>query len=112
MQESLTQFVYKPTRYSTFSTAANVLDLVLSNDDFAVIDLTVQPPFGSSDHCSVQFKFVYDSCPHSAPFSRADFRRADWNSMKNELSCVDWSELLPLLCHNKLIDFIMYCTVQ
>lgn len=68
IHESLTQFVDEPTRYNTYSAAANVLDLVLSNDDFAIIDLKVLPPFGSSDHCCVEFKLVY-SAPHLPPHS-------------------------------------------
>jgi hypothetical protein len=65
----------------------------LSNDDFAVIDLAVLPSFSNSDHCCLQFKLVYSSLPRRAPLTRADFKKADWDSITNDLSCVDWAEM-------------------
>ena len=49
INNGLSQLVLEPTREN------NILDLVLSNDLLAVIDLTVSLPFSTSDHSSLSW---------------------------------------------------------
>ena len=43
------QYVLKPTRLE------NILDIILCNDPLLVIDVIVDPPFSTSDHCLIRF---------------------------------------------------------
>ena len=87
-QQSLLQCVHEPTR------ADNILDLVLTDDPFAIFDLHVLPPFSTSDHNSIVFKIranmeLYNTSrmPHHI------FKLADWDAIFTDLNSVDWSSL-------------------
>ena len=68
---SLKKFVVDSTRDN------NILDLVLSNDQFAIMDTCVTQPFSSSDHNTVVFGLLNDiSC---SDFKRVyNYSTADW----------------------------------
>jgi len=72
-----TQFVEEPTHEN------NCLDLVLTNDQLIVSEMSVSCPFSSSDHCMVNFSLVL--CPHEPECSDNavfyDFDKADFESM-------------------------------
>jgi len=71
----LTQFVSEPTHDK------NILDLVLSNDQLIISDMSVGTPFSSSDHCAVQFNLLltpHESCS-SDPVCFYDFQHANYD---------------------------------
>jgi ribonuclease P/MRP protein subunit RPP40 len=95
------QYVDHPTR------ECNILDVVLSNDPLLILDVSVTPPFSTSDHCSVEF--VLNNCHNSihsidsvnqaqsSLHNKVDtslcyklWKKADWSSMKIFLSHIDW----------------------
>ena len=52
----LYQHIDKPTRYRQ-NQSANILDLILTNEEDMVTDIEHLSPLGSSDHCTLSFKF-------------------------------------------------------
>jgi len=99
-RESLVQLVNEPTRYNTYSSTANTLDLVMSNDTFAVFDLVISAPFANSDHCSLEFKLALNNSSEPVIDSKYDFRNADWDEITSSLSVMNWNDLLEDDCFN------------
>ena len=85
------QCVTEPTRGS------NVLDLVLCNEPILISSINVSPPFGSSDHNSIEFRV---SCyAAERPTDRESYKRylwsqGDYESMALYLNGVRWNDLL------------------
>ena len=83
----------EPTR------SGNLLDLVFVNDPLAVSDVTVAPPFSTSDHNLVDVNLLYAKSI-SAPgykkvekFKRFIWEQGDYESMCNYLSQYNWNDL-------------------
>ena len=55
INNGLTQLVYSPTRLN------NILDLVLCNNEIVISELTINEPFGTSDHDSINFVVVIEN---------------------------------------------------
>jgi Reverse transcriptase (RNA-dependent DNA polymerase)/Endonuclease-reverse transcriptase len=107
-KSALYQFVNFPTRDD------NVLDLVLSDHMEAIYSISSGPPLGLSDHCCVNFNvnFIIDrSTFHDANAIRQDYSwyRADFTSMVNYLSCVDW---YSLVCNNPSASAAWDCFIS
>ena len=85
-----TQHVNQPTRNDT------ILDLLFSNDPMIVSDLAVDVPFSTSDHNSLYFTLILscDGSDNSRLFDKSDylydFDNADYISIGNYLSNIDW----------------------
>jgi len=85
------QCVTEPTRGS------NVLDLVLCNEPILISSINVSPPFGSSDHNSIELRV---SCyAAERPTDRESYKRylwsqGDYESMALYLNGVRWNDLL------------------
>lgn len=100
MSEKLcTQFILKPTRVD------NILDLYISNSEDLVSHVSVSDTV-FSDHRLVKIFLSYNPCslvPSCPPdftqssFRSLDFHKADFNTINEELSSVDW-DLLVELC--------------
>ena len=77
---------------------SNVLDLVLCNEPILMSNIDVLPPFGSSDHNSIEFVVLYnstDSSPDSGEkHKRYLWSQGDYESMAAYLHQVRWSDLL------------------
>ena len=90
-KHSFNQLVQTPTRL------ANILDLVLSNDDTLVTNVCVKPSFSTSDHDSVHFNIVYRNRPVNNVLqqrsTKFDFNKADWDSIRLFLAEYDFYEL-------------------
>ena len=87
----LLQFVTEPTRYHSTNNTASILDLVLSNDFNLILNLTVSAPFGSSDHCIVQFDIPLDIATDHAPNRGSyDFTQANWSNIFTFLHNIDF----------------------
>ena len=100
-RHALLQYVLDPTRLS------NILDLVFCNDAFAIIDLNVVPPFSNSDHNGITFNlFLTDEV---LPLRREvnmkhNFKKANWDGVISQISCINWQELFSDLPYNKWWD--------
>lgn len=91
---SFVQFVEDATRYA-FQNSRNgsVLDVVFSNDSNFVHNVDVVEPFGTSDHCIVNFDVVSDVVTEPCDEQFFDFNHADWDSIRNFLDSVDFFTL-------------------
>ena len=67
------------------------LDLVITNDTFAISDLAITSNFSTSDHHSVSFKITTYITSYNIPSSRYDVFNADWSALNNHLFNIDWS---------------------
>ena len=88
----ITQHITFPTRYRNNQTPS-VLDLILSIDQYAVLNVTSLPPLGKSDHIVISFEFL---CYHSVECINVPkylYGRGDYESMTHELLNVDWAYL-------------------
>ena len=79
----LTQYVRKATL------GKHILDLVLCNIDSLITHLSVGPPIGTSDHCSISFNI--DLVIHRSNFLiKKDYKKANFDMINEYLLNVDW----------------------
>ena len=84
------QVVTKPTRLN------NKLDIVLVNEPLTVHSVDVEPPFGNSDHCRVDFTILLETKSQQEPYApygvykRYLWKDADFQGMAQYLSDFDW----------------------
>ena len=88
LAHGLEQIVTKETRQN------NILDLVLV-DSPAQFTASVKAHVGTSDHCSVEVVFK-KPVTTDRPYKRRlwDYKRANWGSMKQHLTDIDWYPIL------------------
>ena len=95
------QFVSEPTRLNHSSTG-NILDLIFSNDHFAINIGDYSPPLGSSDHCVVNFDVYSNSVQNisninvnineqATHLTIFDWSAADFDAINNCLFEIDWN---------------------
>ncbi len=92
----LSQYVDGPTL------GKNILDVVLTDDPFVMLDLVIKPPFSTSDHDSIEFLVQFNdftaefaAADHSAAAAKMlpDWSRADYASIENFLAAYDWDSI-------------------
>ncbi len=88
----LIQHVKEPTRWRMNQTP-NTLDLVFTNKEGLVSDITVNAPLGKSDHGIILFKIhcTKDSNFKSTP--RYLYNKADYNQIRADLN-INWEQLM------------------
>ena len=74
--EFLTQWVDKPTRGN------NILDLIFSSEDDLISGVSVGEKLGKSDHNIVRFEIETNFAISKNTYSRLDFRRANFESLR------------------------------
>ena len=91
----LSQKVQEPTREN------NILDLVLVNEPFSVLNVSVLPPLSGSDHNCVSFEINVPTCPRSNPvahgssvYARYNWDKANIDGIRNALEFCDWSSVI------------------
>ena len=96
LSNGFSQLVNEPTRQD------NILDLVLCNEPLLITSVDIQSPVGKSDHASVTFQFSTGCSPSYEPECSEEYdlhriyrwKDADYDSMNNYLSTVDWQSML------------------
>ncbi len=84
---SLSQLVSSPTR------GFNILDLVLTNDPFPILDCSTAAPFSSSDHDSLFLRLAFRQ--EHVPVAKCyNFAKANYPAMNIFLANLDWPVLL------------------
>ncbi|CAJ0589465.1 unnamed protein product [Cylicocyclus nassatus] len=68
----------------------HLLDLIFTNRDNLVSDISVESPLGSSDHSSFRFQISHYEIRETEYVRYRDFRNADLNGMRQHLASVDW----------------------
>lgn len=93
-----TQHVHQPTR------GTSILDLILSSDPDLVSNVQVLCHLGNSDHNMLTFTVHHEyKCPLNIRTIR-NFHKGDYDSIRKELSAVNWDTLLSgnmEVCWNK-----------
>lgn len=84
----LTQHVKSATRGSS------VLDLVFTSEPDMADNVSVLGPLGSSDHSMLHWTVRLNTVESKSNTVSLDYNRADFPSMRQELSLVDWSNVL------------------
>lgn len=92
----LTQLVTQPTRN------AHILDLLMVNDPLAVFEVTVQQPFSTSDHNIVTWRTWFPEQKNEACVSNFDFKRANYVSLAEHMSNINWLELFSFVAPNNI----------
>ena len=88
------QHVRDPTRYRGGQTA-NVLDLVITNIEEMIQEVSHRPPLGRSDHCSLHVDLSIQSEPHKSKRpDQYNMYKGDFIKMRENLSAVNWTDLL------------------
>jgi hypothetical protein len=84
------QYILEPTRGN------NLLDLLFCNDPLFISELSVIPPFSTSDHATILFTAFVDCClapvDHSDVnfTSNCDWDKADWNALSQYFGSIKW----------------------
>lgn len=105
-KHAFVQYVSEPTRYNRPNSNhnASLLDLVLCNDSNLILNVNVNSPFSTSDHCVVQFDIMYNCNTNSYLRNESkctrDFKRADWAGICRYLNNIDF-----------LHDFMFYDSI-
>ena len=82
----LSQHVLEPT------TAARVLDIVLSSQKEFVDNVVIQEPLGSSDHNQLHFNINIKSDKTKVEQCRRDFRRGNYEEIRKRLALIDGND--------------------
>ena len=105
----LVQHVDAPTR------GDNILDLVLSNEVSMVEDLKILEHFSTSDHNMVEFQLVLKTCVSNVVIYKYDFRRGDYDEIRNAITEVNWSKTFDgkdtLQCY-KILNDMLYRVIK
>jgi hypothetical protein len=110
----LIQTVTKPTRRRE-GQRANILDLVIVNDEKVISEVEHLPPLGKSDHEVLKFQlYLAEKEEERTHYSKFDFNKANFKQMQRDMQEVDWSVLLDLnveQCWDSLKGKI-HCTME
>jgi hypothetical protein len=83
--------ISEPTR-TRENQRANILDLVITNNEEIVNSIEMQNPLGNSDHASLLVDINF--CPaEMEEKERYLYRKADLDSMRNEIKVADWENM-------------------
>ncbi len=89
----LFQHVDKPTRWRGTDNP-NLLDLILTNEETMVDEISYQSPLGKSDHCVLFFDFVCYVEVETRYKVKKYYQKADYKLINQELCSVNWEEEL------------------
>ena len=79
----LLQHVLQPTRCRG-TQSSNVLDLVITNDDF-ISSIDYLSPLGKSDHCNLYITCNLSVLPNLSNTTKLNYNKGDYNSISNFL---------------------------
>ena len=92
----LFQHVKQPTRFRN-GQEPSILDLVLTNEELMVNNMTYSPGLGKSDHLILTFQFVCYTESIETAFSKRNYHKGDYKKICSELEVVDWNQVLQRL---------------
>jgi hypothetical protein len=85
----LFQHVLVPTRYRP-GTVPNLLDLIFSNEDGMVSNLSYLPGLGESDHQCLDFTLECYAPTHQEEEPKANVNRGDYDKARTMMEEIDW----------------------
>ena len=89
----LMQHVTEPTRYRQ-GEQPNLLDLILTNEEGMVQNLTYHPGLGDSDHCCLKFDLNCYAHYSNTTEKSMNYYKANYRAIRNKLRMVNWDETL------------------
>jgi endonuclease/exonuclease/phosphatase family metal-dependent hydrolase len=92
MASYLTQHVTMPTR-ARGQDRANLLDLVITNEEHMVRDITHESPLGKSDHSVIIFNLVCYVETKEKWIERYMYHKMDSNNFNEDLRTTNWDEV-------------------
>lgn len=85
------QHVDQPTRYRG-DQRPSILDLVFTNQENVVKDLSYNAPFGNSDHCVLVFDYVCKAEIANTRTKKYKFDKGGYEAIRDHLAGVNWEE--------------------
>ena len=88
-----------PTRYRE-GQEPSTLDLILTNEEFMIEELTDIAPLGKSDHVGLTWMFVCNSCISTREEEHGtglNFSKGEYDQMRQSLNAIDWEEQMKSL---------------
>ena len=84
----------EPTRFKP-GIEPSLLDLVITNEEGMISDLSYLPPLGKSDHLSLQFSFNLTS-HDSFDYVKYNLNAGDYDYLRSQVQCIDWERMLSM----------------
>ena len=88
----LFQHIEFPTRYRE-NQKPSLLDLVITNEENAVLNIRSTEPLGKSDHIVLTFEYCFQLEVPVATYTRYLYDKGDYESINEELLDEDWTVL-------------------
>ena len=108
----LHQHVTQPTRYRE-DQEPSLLDLILTNEEGMINEMTHNPPLGDSDHECLNFRIeCYHAKSQSSVDQRRNYFKADYETIIKRLEEIDWNQVLQgdfQTCYEKFITILEQC---
>jgi hypothetical protein len=98
----LYQHVLKNTR-ARIDCEPSALDLIFTNDEEMIEDISYDEPLGHSDHGVLDFTFRCYFSIKDNPIPRWNFHKGDYTKMSEEMKC-DWDDILSGMNVNDMND--------
>ncbi|MES9879908.1 MAG: reverse transcriptase family protein [Sedimenticola sp.] len=72
--------------------SSNILDLVLTNDEHDVAEISILPSLGVSDHVTILFSYLCSFKEYHTGVPTLKYGRCDYKAFSDEWSDIDWNE--------------------
>ena len=84
-----------------FTRDKKILDVLLSNEPISICDVSVLPPFSSSDHSQVEFRVFVEPATAKPTVAAKDsafrcWKATNFDGMSRYLSAVDWDHIFTV----------------
>ena len=90
----LIQKVTKPTRNVRVDQRANIVDLVLTNDENFISEIVHGPPIGASDHDVLYFQInLQKEQKQEQKIKRFNLAKGNYHKIRDHLKQIDWNQL-------------------
>ena len=98
---SLTQIVQEPTRFRS-GQRPSLLDLILVSDHDMIQYTEMLPPFGKSDHLSIEVLIKNEHILNETYLKQHDLKKMDFHEFENKMKAIDWNSIFS----SKDVDII------
>ena len=70
----------------------SLLDLIITNEEGMVQNLSYHPGLGDSDHCCLKFDLTCYAIQTSKEIQLPNYYRANYDSIRSRLKCINFAE--------------------
>ena len=86
----------RPTRFR-IGQEPSILDLVFTNEENMLNNISYLPSLGKSDHLSLSFKFICYTQQQETAFKKLNYNKGNYREIAKEIEAVDWKTDLQRL---------------